>query len=153
WSYSQKIDVNDIFFDSKRQEVVVTGSHQVSGVTKYLTVMFNASTGSTTGYYENSVNGSGKTIGQLGDGEIITGGSYTTTNACYQTSVKLTYQTTLLSPTNIVATDGLVDKIKISWVTTSPPSYYRVYRNTTNDPYTAQPINNWATDNSYTDTN
>jgi hypothetical protein len=63
--------------------------------------------------------------------------------------------TKLSPPTNVNAADGTsTNSVAVTWGSTSGYGtiYYHVYRNTSNNRSGAQPIGNWETDTSYTDT-
>jgi len=63
------------------------------------------------------------------------------------------YYIYLNPPTNVAASDGsYTDKVVVTWSSVSSASYYRVYRNTTNNPSTASPQGGWRSTTYYYDT-
>lgn len=57
------------------------------------------------------------------------------------------------TPTGVTATQGLPDRVDISWnAVATPNAEYRVYRNTQNDPATAAPLGTaWVTGTTFSD--
>lgn len=154
WSPSQNLRARDLFFDSLRNELIVTGDLLIDNVRSYTSMAFSAATGVQTGYYkQTNINGTGLTIGQLGNSELITGGKYlASANDCTESSVEFRFYTTLLAPTHVSASDGLIGKVTVSWTPLGSSLYSRVYRSITNDISSALPITGWIGNSSFDDT-